>query len=139
MSELQIQRYQVVVEGQTVLLEYDPAGDMFEIFFSRGPASGAIELANPIILRFDRETGQALSLSILTFSQVIEATELGPRGFPLDGLDSLPDGLRKMVVKMITTPPVSRFLKVAVYYPQAERPPVPISYVEQSLALPVFV
>ncbi len=136
MTGLKIQRYQVIVQGQTVQLEYDLDGDMLEIFFKRGPASGAIELADPIILRFDQETGQALSLSILTFSHVIEATELGPRSFPLGGLESLPGESREMVVKMMTTLPVSHFLKVAVYY-QAEQPPVPISYVEQSLALPV--
>ncbi len=73
-----LQTYQVTTEqGQTVELEYDQQGDMLEIFFKRGPASGAIELADPIILRFDRETGQALSLSVLTFSQVIQPTELG--------------------------------------------------------------
>ena len=137
MTRLQIQRYQVIVQGQTVQLEYDLDGDVMEIFFKQGPASGAIELADPIILRFDQETGQALSLSILTFSHVIEATELGPRSFPLGGLESLPNKSREMVVKMITTLPVSHFLKVAVYYPRSEQPPVPISYVEQSLALPV--
>jgi hypothetical protein len=89
-------------------LEYDQDGDMLEIFFGQGPASGAVELADPLILRFDRETGKALSLSILTFSQVIQGTELGPRGFRLSGLESLPDTLREMVVKMITAPPVGR-------------------------------
>lgn len=138
MSKLQIERYEVITaEGKTVQLEYDSEGDMLEIFFERGPASGAIELADPIILRFDRETGKALSLSVLTFSQVIQPTELGPRSFPLSGLDALPDALREQVQKMITSPPVSHFLKVSVYYPQAEQPPIPISYIERSAALPL--
>lgn len=136
---MRIHQYQVVTEeGQTVQLEYDQDGDMLEIFFERGPANVAIELADPLILRFDRETGKALSLSILTFSQIVQVTDLGPRGFQLYGLESLSDALRGMVVKMITTPPVSHFLKVAVYYPRAEQPPIPISYVERSLALPVM-
>ena len=133
-----LQVYQVTTEqGQTVELEYDQQGDMLEIFFKRGPASGAIELADPIILRFDRETGQALSLSVLTFSQVIQPTELGPRSFPLDGLETLPSALRKKVINMITMPPVSHFLKMVAYYPQAEQAPIPISYIEQSAALPL--
>jgi len=42
------QRYQVVTdEGQAVRLEYDQDGDMLEIFFGQGPASGAVELADP--------------------------------------------------------------------------------------------
>jgi len=138
MSELQLQRYEVVTaEGRTVQLEYDPASDMLEIFFATGAASGAIELADPIILRFDRETGKALSLSILTFSQVIQPTGLGPRSFPLSGLESLPDALLEQVTKMITTPPVSHFLKVMLYYPPAEQSPIPLSYIERSVALPL--
>ncbi len=136
MNELQI--YQVTTdEGQTVELEYDQEGDMLEIFFERGSASGAIELADPIILRFNRETGQALSLSVLTFSQVIQPTELGPRSFQLDGLEPLPSTLREKVLNMITTPPVSHFLKIVAYYPQAEQPPIPISYIERAAALPL--
>ena len=139
MSELQIQQYQIITEeGQTVQLEYDQDGDMLEIFFEKGPASGAIELADPLILRFDRETGKALSLSILTFSQVMQVTELGPRSFQLYDLESLPNSLREIVVKMITTPPVSYFLKVVVYYPKTEQPPIPLSYIERSAALPLI-
>jgi YD repeat-containing protein len=138
MSELRIQQYSVVTaEGQTVQLEYDQDGDMLEIFFEQGPANGAIELADPFALRFARETGKALSLSILTFSQIIQGTELGPRSFQLYGPKSLPDTLKEMVIKMITSPPVSHFLKVVVYYPKTEQPPIPISYVERSVALPV--
>jgi YD repeat-containing protein len=136
MNELQI--YQVTTDkGRIVELEYDQEGDMLEIFFERGPASGALELADPLILRFNRETGQALSLSVLTFSQVIQPTELGPRSFQLDGLERLPIKLRKKVVNMITTPPVSHFLKIFAYYPQAEQPPIHISYIERAAALPL--
>ncbi|MDI6794540.1 MAG: DUF2283 domain-containing protein [bacterium] len=138
MSELRIQQYQIITEeGQTVQLEYDQDGDMLEIFFEEGPASNAIELADPLILRFDKETGKALSLSILTFSQLIHVTELGPRSFQLYDFGSLPNSLREMVVKIITTPPVSYFLKVVVYYPKTKQPPIPISYIERSTALPL--
>lgn len=140
MSELRIQQYQVITEeGQTVQLEYDPDGDMLEIFFEEGPASGAIELADPLILRFDRETGNALSLSILTFSHVIQMTELGPRSFQLDGLVPLPTALRQMITKMITTPPVSYFLNVVIYYPKTDQPPISISTIKRSAALPLPV
>ena len=116
MEELKLQQYQVIKEtGQCVELEYDQDGDMLEIFFQKGPATSAIELADPIILRFDRETGVAVSLSILTFSKVVEKTELGPRSFHLSGLDSLPDTLRHMVSKIITSSPVNTFLKVSTY------------------------
>lgn len=138
MEALNLHQYQVITEaGQRVELEYDPDGDMLEIFFQKGPATGVIELADPIILRFNRETGTAVSLSILTFSKVVEKTEIGPRSFRLDGLDSLPGTLRPMVSKMITTPPVSTFLKVSTYYPQTAQQPITLSYLDRSVALPV--
>ena len=138
MSEQLVQQYQVMTEdGQSVQLEYDQDGDMLEIFFERRAASSAIELADPLILRFDRDTGQALSLSILTFSQVVQMTELGPRSFQLHGLEALPEPRRAMVIRMITTTPVSSFLKVVGYYPETEQPPIPISYIEPSVALPL--
>ncbi|MFZ4660276.1 MAG: DUF2283 domain-containing protein [Caldilineaceae bacterium] len=138
MDELNLQRYQVITEsGRPIEIEYDQDGDMLEIFFQKGPATNAIELAAPIILRFDRESGMAVSLSILTFSRVIEKTELGPRSFRIDGLDALPDALRKIVSNIITSPPVSTFLKVSTYYPQTEQRPVALSYLERSVALPL--
>lgn len=138
MDELNLQHYQVFTEtGQAVALEYDQDGDMLEIFFQKGSATNAVELADPIILRYNRETGLAVSLSILTFSKVIEKTALGPRSFRLSGLDRLPDPLRELVSNIITTPPVSIFLKASTYYPQTEQTPVAISYLDRSVALPV--
>ena len=138
MEELNLQHYQVFTEtGQPVELEYDHEGDMLEIFFQKGPATNAVELADPLILRYNRESGTAVSLSILTFSKVIEKTTLGPRSFRLSGLEALPTTLRDLVSKIITTAPVSTFLKVSTYYPQTEQPPVAISYLDRSVALPI--
>lgn len=138
MEEVKLQQYQVITEtGQRVELEYDQDGDMLEIFFQKGPATSAIELADPIILRINRETGTAVSLSILTFSKVVERTELGPRSFHLYGLDSLPVAMRQLVSKIITSPPVSTFLKVSTYYPQPQQSPVALSYLDRSVALPI--
>lgn len=138
MEQLKLQHYRVTLEnGRQVEIEYDQDGDMLEIFFQKGPATNASELADPIILRFNRESGTAVSLSILTFSKVIEKTDLGPRSFRLDGLDSLPDTVRQIVSKIITSPPVSTFLKVSTYYPQTEQKPVALSYVDRSVALPL--
>ncbi len=110
---------------------------MLEIFFDRAKANSAVELADPIILRFNRETGTALSLSILTFSRVAEPTELGPRSFRLNGLEALPANLRKVVVDIITKTPVSHFLKVGAYFSETEPSPIPISYLERSMPLPM--
>ena len=138
MTNLNLQQYQILTgAGQRVELEYDHDGDMLEIFFQKGPATNAVELSDSLILRLNRETGSAVSLSILTFSKIVEKTELGPRSFPLSGLDSLPETLRATVNRIITSPPVNIFLKVSAYYPQPSQSPVALSYLDQSVALPL--
>jgi hypothetical protein len=131
----------VTTEGQPVLLEYDSEADMLEIFFERRAASGAIELADPIILRFDRQREQALSLSILTFSRLIQPTQFGPVAFPLSGLEILPRPLKETVIKILLSTPVNHFLKVVGYYPTSNRlqqSPIPLSYMNKQSGLNKF-
>lgn len=128
----------VTAEGQAVLLEYDSEADMLEIFFERRAASGAIELADPIILRFDRQTEQALSLSILTFSRLIQPTKFGPVAFPLNGLEALPSPLKETIIKIVLSAPVNHFLKVVSYYPTSQpsqQSPIPLSYMNKQSEL----
>ena len=61
---------------------------------------------------------------------LIQKTELGPRGFPLTGLAEIPEELREIVITIITTPPVSHFLKIIVYSPNLTEA-IPITYVEK--------
>ncbi|MFQ5628850.1 MAG: DUF2283 domain-containing protein, partial [bacterium] len=58
--------------GETVWSEYDREGDMLEIFFHRGEATCAIELTENIILRFDWEKSKPLSLSFISYSQLLQ-------------------------------------------------------------------
>jgi len=85
-------------------------------------------------LRFDHERGKPLSLSLLSYSRIVQPTELGPRNFPLTGLDDLPDDLRQTVVKIITSPPVNQFLKVSSFYPSPSQR-IALTYVEKTAAL----
>jgi len=124
----------VTDQGQIVQVEYDEEGDILELFFETGPANCAVELSDNIILRFDHERGKPLSLSLLSYSRIVQPTELGPRNLPLTGLDDLPDDLRQTVVKIITSPPVNQFLKVSSFYPSpTER--VALTYVEEPAVL----
>jgi hypothetical protein len=135
MSNINLQQYQIITtEGDTIQLEYDYEADMLEIFFAKGRANKTIELADPIIIRFDRQTRQPLSLSILTFSKVIQQTEFGPTTFPLHGLNNLHPELKEIVSQMIQTPPVSHFLKVVAYAPHPQQPFIPLSYMNHTYA-----
>ena len=134
-DELNIYKTDITFDdGRTIHLMYDRDSDDLEIVFKKGRANCAIELTDNIVLRFDREKEKALSLILLSFSVLAQPTEIGPKSFPLTGLDDLPDDLRQTVVQIITSPPVNQFLKVSYFYPSpAER--LPITYVERPPSL----
>lgn len=91
-------------------------------------------MTDDILLRFDLEHEQAAGLTILDFSTLTSSTEIGPESFPVTGLADLPEELRRTVVKIITSPPVNRFLKLTCYYlTPTER--IPLTYVEWPPAL----
>jgi len=135
MDELYLHETDLVSDnGHTIHFAYDKEGDILEVVFDNVKATCAIELTEEILLRFNLERGQAAGLTILDFSVLASPTEMGPRSFPLTGLDDLPDDLRQTVVKIITSPPVNQFLKVSYFYPSpAER--LPITYVERPPSL----
>lgn len=120
--------------GQNVHLSYEEVGDVLEIVFQGVAATSAIELTDNILLSFNRDLGEAAGLTILGFSVLTAATELGPRSFALTGLDDLPESLRDVVVHMITRPPVNEFLKVVSFYtPSAQV--IPLTYLESPKVL----
>jgi hypothetical protein len=72
----------------------------------------------------------------MDFSVLVQLTELGPRSFPLGGLNELEPEWQETVIDIITQPPVSQILKVSVYTPSltdtvpvalVERPPIPLA------------
>jgi hypothetical protein len=116
-------------DGSPVRLVYDEDADILEIFFGEnGPATG-IELTEQIILRLDRQTQRAFSLTLLHFSVLSDATEYGPRSFALNKLERLPQNLKDLVVRLLTSLPVSQFLKVSQFQASAVKR-LPVAYVE---------
>jgi uncharacterized protein YuzE len=111
---------------------YDEEGDIFYITFHPGEKGTAVELNGNILLRLDRKREKALGLTLFDFSILVQKTDFGPRGFPLTGLMEIPHDLRDIVIKIITTPPVSHFLKVATYSPTLSES-IPITYIEKPL------
>jgi len=133
-DELHICRAEMISDGQVIRFAYDEEGDILEIAFDSVQATCAIELTDDILLRFNLEREQAAGLTILDFSTLTSSTEIGPRSFPLTGLTDLPEELRRTVVKILTSPPVNRFLKLTCYSPTpTER--IPLTYVVRPPAL----
>jgi len=121
-------------DGRTIHFMYDRDSDDLEIVFERARATCAVELTESIVLRFDRDREKALSLILLSFSALAQTTEIGPRSFPLTGLTDLPEELRRTVVKILTSPPVNRFLKLTCYSPTPTEC-IPLTYVVRPPAL----
>ncbi|MEK7278645.1 MAG: DUF2283 domain-containing protein [Chloroflexota bacterium] len=123
-------------DSQPAKHNYDEEGDVLYISFRPGETGMGINLTEHILLRFNPHTKQPVGLTLLDFSVLVSPTEMGPRNFPLTGLDRLPDDLRQIVIDIITTPPVSYYLKVSTFYPSPSQA-VPITYVNRTESLPV--
>jgi uncharacterized protein YuzE len=113
---------------------YDEASDTLYISFAPGEAATGIELTDHILLRVNKRERRAIGLTLLDYSILAQATEIGPRSFPLTGLDELSDELREMVLDILLRPPVRDILSLSAYTPSlAETIPI-ISL--QPLSLP---
>jgi len=102
--------------GQIAWYEYDREGDVLEIIFQRGEATGAIELTESMILRFDWKTNAPLSLSFISFSRLLQQNQYGEVHFQLL-TDEWPDEARDKIWTMIQTTPLNEFLKLSSYAP----------------------
>ena len=130
MSDLKLQKTELkATNGETIRLVYDESGDMLDIFFGENQPATGVELTEHILLRLNRTTGQAVSLTLLHFSILTEQTEYGPRSYPLDKLTELPEDLREFVIRAVTTAPVNQFLKLS-HFQASSTKGMPITYVE---------
>ena len=65
---------------------YDEEGDVLYIAFHKGRKASSVSLNDSMILRFDPETQEAIGLTLLDFSRLVEAS--GP--LPLWRVSELP-------------------------------------------------
>ncbi len=110
--------------------EYLEDADIMEIFFERGPATGTVQLADNITLRFRTKEHCALSLILENYTYLTQVSETGPRSFPLK-IDRLPPDMRETVLSIITAPPVNQYLEVLSYRGPRARRTIPIAYLSQ--------
>jgi len=130
MSALNLsQRDITAYDGTPVRLVYDQEADILEIFFGANEPATGVELTDHIMLRLHQQTKRAISLLMLDFSILTERTEYGPRSYPLNAFDDLPESLRDLVLQLVTSMPVSQFLKVS-HFQASPTERVPLTYVE---------
>lgn len=109
-------------EQLTEHYEYDDVSDLLDVYFGEKRAAWTIELTDHILLSLDRQTGQAVSLSFLDFTELICPTPLGLRSFPLTGLADIPVAERDLVIHALTTPPVNKWLDISVVQTMPDSP-----------------
>jgi len=121
---------------QEPIYSYDEEVDVLYISFYPGEkASTAVELNDNILLRFSKEEKRAIGLTLMDFSVLIQFTNIGPRIFPLTGLNDLETEWQEIVLDIIKSPPVNKILKVFAYTTNfaeilpitlVERPSIPV-------------
>ena len=137
MSELNLYKTEITAQdGTPVRLVYDQEADILEIFFGENEPATGVELTDQILLRLNQKTKRAISLMVLDFSILTERTEYGPRSYPLDKLDDLPEDMQELVLQMVTSLPVSQFLKLS-HFQTSPTEHVPLTYVESQPTMAV--
>jgi hypothetical protein len=121
--------------GNIAWHEYDRDGDVLEIIFRPGEATGAVELTESIILRFDWESNEPFSLSIISFSRLLQANPYGEVHFQLL-TDEWPDEVRDKIWPMLQKAPLSEFLKLSGYAPAHAHKIIPMAAIKQPYLIP---
>jgi uncharacterized protein YuzE len=113
-------------------ISYDEPADTLYVSFSPGESATGIELNEHILLRVNLEERRAIGITLLDFSLLAQRTELGPRSFPLTGLKRLGPGLRRLAISLLQSPPVSEYLGLSAFTPNAARSiPITVLNVEK--------
>jgi len=135
MSTLELQRTEIrAQDGTPVRLVYDREADSLEIFFGENEPATGVELTEYIVLRLNKQTRRAVSLTLLHFSILTECTEYGPRSYPLSKLDELPEDLRELVLHVVTSMPLSQFLRLS-HFQASPTEQIPFAYVASQAAM----
>lgn len=115
--------------SQPSAYDYDEEADVLYVSFAPGAkAASAVELNDNILLRFNRAERRAVGLTLMDFSVLTQSTNLGPRSFPLSGLQELETEWQEVVIEIITAPPVNQILKISSYTPSLNES-VPITLI----------
>src|SRR6266540_1495608 len=94
---------------------YDEASDTLYISFAPGEAATGIELTDHILLRVNKSERRAIGLTLLDYSLIAQTTDIGPRSFPLTGLDQLSPEMREIVLDILLHPPVRDILSLGIH------------------------
>ena len=111
---------------------YDETSDTLYISFVPNVKATGIELNDHILLRIDKENRQAVGLTFLNYSILIQKADFGPRSFPLTGLAKSSDETRELVMEIIGKSPVKEILSLSTFTPSfSEAIPITLLHLPQ--------
>jgi uncharacterized protein YuzE len=96
---------------------YDEESDTLYIAFAPGEHATGIELTDHILFRINTREHRAVGVTLFDYSILAQQTDMGPRSFPLIGIDRLPPALRDLVFELLRQPPVRDILALSAYTP----------------------
>lgn len=132
---MNIDKHELILRtGEHALYEYDRDSDMLEIIFGSAKATCAIELTESIILRFDWNTNEPLSLSFISLSRLMQSTKYGEMYFQLL-VEEWPYEAREKIWKMLQTLPLAEFLTLSSYIPAHSCQTIPMTTIKTSHVL----
>ena len=99
------------------ITNYDEISDTLYISFAPNVKATGIELNEHILLRIDKESRQAVGITFLNYSILVQKADFGPRSFPLTGLANLSDETREIVMEILGSAPVREVLSLSTYTP----------------------
>ncbi len=110
---------------------YDEISDTLYVSYEPDQEATGIELNDHILLRIDVGGRKVVGITILDYSIVAQRTEMGPRSFPLTGLQELPEDLQEITLEILSQPPASEFLSMSAYTPASTNEAIPITSIQQ--------
>jgi hypothetical protein len=116
-------------DSPIIRYEYDAEADVLDIYFGENRRAWTIELTDNILLSIDKATQQPVTLTLLDLTALIRPAGAGPQSFPLTGLSDLPVQEKELVIRVLTTPPVSDFLDISSVVLPATLP-LPVTHLE---------
>lgn len=96
---------------------YDETSDTLYMSFLPNIKATGIELSENILLRIDKDSRQAVGITFINYSLLIQKADFGPRSFPLTGLTKLSDETREIVMQILEGSPVKEILSLSTYTP----------------------
>lgn len=112
--------------------EYDPEGDVLDVYFDEKRPAWTIELTPNILISIERAARRAIRLTLMDYTELIRPTEWGVRSFPIVGLADLPVPERDLVLAILNSAPVNRWLDISAVQTLPDSP-FAVMHLEPSL------